>query len=207
MIGLRPLLCSASEASWVPSVTFPFQCPLQLDSHNSLFPRFFVFFFFWPCGLQDLSSRTRDVIPVPGSESAEFWPLDHQGSPFFLVFQSQCHCHWLHPTWAPTRPHSCCQGDQWEKKSGHVVYYLEGLNYFARPLSSPCYIQKLISLSHPSLKPVLNSAKERPSQILPGFLLPLDLGTHSSLCPEYALSTISKSYIISKSSLSPPLWR
>ena len=51
--------------------------------------KFYVFCFF-PCGLWDPSSPTRDQIQAPCSGSTESQPLDHQGIPeeffFFYIY-------------------------------------------------------------------------------------------------------------------------
>ena len=41
----------------------------------------FIFFFFLPLGLWDLSSLTRDQTFTPCNRNTEFKPLNHQGSP------------------------------------------------------------------------------------------------------------------------------
>ena len=47
----------------------------------------FVFLFFWPCGMWDLSSPTRNGTRAPCSGSTGSQPLDRQGSPLKLCFQ------------------------------------------------------------------------------------------------------------------------
>ena len=44
------------------------------------------FFLAVPCSMWDLSSTTRDRICTPCIGSVESWPLDLQGSPFFVNF-------------------------------------------------------------------------------------------------------------------------
>ena len=50
------------------------------------------FFFFWSCGMQDLSSPTRDWTQAPGNESMESSPLDRQGIPLTRVNENQILC-------------------------------------------------------------------------------------------------------------------
>ena len=78
--------------------------------HDSFLSFFLSFFFFFggifPCGMQDLSSLTRDQNRAPCIGGAESYPLDHQGSPL-----GDSYTHWSF------RISGCTSGSDsaWEK--------------------------------------------------------------------------------------------
>lgn len=152
--------------------------------------------------MQDLSSWTKDGISALGSASSDLWTTrevpSFQSAVSVLLPLSP-------PRVGPHLPALLLPGRSLRKEIRSCCLLPLRFKLLCKASLQPLLHPEIYVPHPPSSEPCAQLSQRETFPDSPSFLLPLDLGTCCSLCPEDALSTISKSYTISTNSSSSPL--